>query len=80
MSNTITLSRDRMQIGDGLRARALFETTQLPEIDDRALSGNARSTRKSSIFLPRTIGSMFMRVDSTCAHQVRPRLRPFRHQ
>ena len=48
MSNTITLSRDRMQIGDGLRARALFETTQLPEIDDRALSGNARSTRKSS--------------------------------
>ena len=55
MSNTITLSRDRMQIGDGLRARALFETTQLPEIDDRALSGNARSTRKSSIFLPRII-------------------------
>jgi len=31
-------------------------------------------TRSSSIFLRRMIGSMFMRVNSKCAHQVRPPL------
>ena len=31
--------------------------------------------RISSIFLWRIIGAMFMRVNSKCAHQVRPPLR-----
>jgi len=48
MSNTITLSRDRMQIGDGLPSAPSVETRQLPETDDSGLGGNARSTRKSS--------------------------------
>ena len=33
---------------------------------------NARNTRRSPIFLRRIIGSMSMRVNSKCAHQVRP--------
>jgi len=33
---------------------------------------NAPTSRKSSIFLRRIVSSMFMRVNSTCAHQVRP--------
>jgi len=35
------------------------------------------TSRKSSIVLRRIIGSMFMRVNSKCAHQVRPPLGPF---
>ena len=30
------------------------------------------ASRKSSIFLRRIVGPMFMRVNSKCAHQVRP--------
>jgi hypothetical protein len=37
-------------------------------------SMNAPSWRKSSIFLGRIVGVMFMRVNSKCAHQVRPPL------
>jgi hypothetical protein len=33
---------------------------------------DARAFRKSSIFLRRMISSMFMRVNSKCAHQARP--------
>jgi hypothetical protein len=33
---------------------------------------DAPASRTSSIFLRRMIGSMFMRVNSKCAHQVRP--------
>jgi hypothetical protein len=33
------------------------------------------SSRKSSIFLRRIIGAMFMRVNCKCAHQLRPPLR-----
>jgi hypothetical protein len=33
---------------------------------------NARKMRRSAIFLRRMIGSMFMRVSSRCAHQLRP--------
>jgi len=32
----------------------------------------ALASRASSIFLQRVIGSMFMRVNSKCAHQLRP--------
>jgi len=35
---------------------------------------DAPASGKSSIFLRRIIGSMFMRVNSKCAHQVRPPL------
>jgi hypothetical protein len=35
---------------------------------------NAPASRKSSIFLRRVVGSMLMRVNSKCAHQVRPPL------
>jgi hypothetical protein len=35
---------------------------------------NAPSWRKSSIFLLRIVGAMFMRVNSKCAYQVRPPL------
>ena len=39
---------------------------------------NAPRWRKSSIFLRRIIGSMSIRVNSKCAHQVRPTSRlPF---
>ena len=41
----------------------------------RARDDGARASHKSSIFLRRIIGSMFMRVNSKCAHQVRPPLR-----
>ena len=37
-------------------------------------NATAPSWQKSSIFLRRMIGSMFMRVNSKCAHQVRPPL------
>ena len=36
----------------------------------------APASRTSSIFLRRIVGSMFMRVNSKCAHQVRPPLTP----
>jgi hypothetical protein len=39
----------------------------------RSSSGiTAPASRKSSIFLQRMIGSMFMRVNSKCVHQLRP--------
>src|SRR5205814_7276841 len=38
----------------------------------RHLPPVVRASRKSSIFLGRMAGVMFMRVNSTCAHQVRP--------
>src|SRR5205085_363386 len=41
-------------------------------IDAAAFSGVAPVSHKSSIFLRRKIGLMFMRVNSKCAHQVRP--------
>ena len=37
-----------------------------------AIDISAGASRKSSTFLGRMIGSMFMRVNSKCAHQVRP--------
>src|SRR6266542_3238086 len=33
---------------------------------------SVRKTRRSSIFLGRIVGAMFMRVNSKCAHQLRP--------
>jgi hypothetical protein len=33
---------------------------------------DAPASRKSSIFLWRIVGVVFMRVNSKCAHQVRP--------
>jgi len=33
---------------------------------------HAPASRRSSIFLRRIVGTMFMRVNSNCAHQVRP--------
>jgi hypothetical protein len=39
-----------------------------------AIDANAPASRASSIFLWRMISSMFMRVNSKCAHQVRPPL------
>jgi len=35
---------------------------------------DARTSRKSSIFLERKVGVVFMRVNAKCAHQVRPPL------
>jgi hypothetical protein len=35
---------------------------------------HGRASRKSSIFLRRIVGVVFMRVNSKCAHQVRPPL------
>jgi len=40
----------------------------------RRFSRSARSSRKSSIFFERKVGVVFMRVNSKCAHQVRPPL------
>jgi hypothetical protein len=49
-------------------ARTPADTTKV-----RAWVGAIRpASRKSSIFLRRMIGSMFMRVNVKCAHQVRP--------
>src|SRR5947207_314096 len=45
---------------------------RLLETASRARSENALTTRRSSIFLRRMVGSTFMRVKSKCAHQVRP--------
>jgi hypothetical protein len=42
---------------------------------DPPIDANAHRTRRSSIFLQRMIGSMLMRVNSKCAHRVRPPLR-----
>jgi len=39
-----------------------------------AIDIEARASRKSSIFLRRIVGAMFMRVNSRCAHQLRPPL------
>ena len=36
----------------------------------------APASSKSSIFLRRIVGEVFMRMNSKCAHQVRPPLRP----
>ena len=38
----------------------------------RVLTPGAGASRKSSIFLGRIVGVVFMRVNSKCAHQVRP--------
>ncbi len=55
-----------------LVARYLEKAGFLPEV---VSSGrDARIWRKSSIFLRRIVGSMFMRVNAKCAHQVRPPL------
>src|SRR6266478_3637587 len=40
----------------------------------RTRDDGARASHKSSIFLRRIVGSMFMWVNSKCAHQVRPPL------
>ena len=40
------------------------------------ITNRARASRASSIFLRRIVGVVFMRVKSTCAHQVRPPLKP----
>jgi hypothetical protein len=42
--------------------------------DADVFSDVAPASRKSSIFLRRIVGAMFMRVNSKCAHRVRPPL------
>ena len=42
--------------------------------DPRGTAMNGCASRKSSIFLRRMIGSMFVGVNSKCAHQLRPPL------
>ena len=44
-------------------------------VNQQAIDINATTSRKSSIFLRRKVGAMFMRVNAKCAHQVRPPLR-----
>ena len=44
----------------------------------RAIDSDEPTSRTSSILLRRKVGSMFTRVNSKCAHQVRPPLRPAR--
>jgi hypothetical protein len=41
-----------------------------------AIDVDAPASSKSSIFLRRIVGSLFMRVNTKCAHQVRPPLPP----
>ena len=36
------------------------------------IDANAHRTCRSSIFLGRIVGAMFMRVNAKCAHQLRP--------
>jgi len=49
-------------VGGPISKHALLDVTSAP------------ASRKSSIFLGRIVGVMFMRVNSMCAHQVRPPL------
>ena len=57
-----------MQLGPGFPKNSYLRKFNLQiEVD-------ARASRKSSIFLWRIVGPMFMRVNSKCAHQLRPPL------
>jgi hypothetical protein len=46
-----------------------------PRIDG-TIGDDALASSKSSIFLRRIVGVVFMRVNSRCAHQERPPLKP----
>jgi hypothetical protein len=54
-------------VGDGFTRLSLGPVS-------RGIDDDAPTSRKSSIFLRRIVSSMFMRVNATCAHQVRPPL------
>jgi len=57
----------RMSCSEPTKHRDSLELDIAKDID-------APTSRKSSIFLRRMIGSIFMRVNSQCAHQLRPPL------
>jgi hypothetical protein len=52
--------------------------TNVPRSEKCSASADVQAcaSRKSSIFLGRMVSSMFMRVNSKCAHQLRPPLKP----
>jgi hypothetical protein len=70
--------------GDGPRQLGAFRDSafessflMLPETQWTRSEADCAKTSCSSIFSRRKIGSMFMRVNSKCAHQVRPPLPQF---
>ena len=67
--------RQETSDGSGGRWYGRVETSgDFQTLMGRGSTSNARTTSCSSIFLRRMIGSMFMRVNSKCAHHVRPPL------
>ena len=54
------------------RIHAPSRTTIRVAPDPVPIPGNVPTVHLSSAFLRRMIGSMFMRVNSKCAHQLRP--------
>jgi hypothetical protein len=80
----VGFTRDNAVVFRELWSSATIELTKGGPLDligasDRAMfrsrSTVGRASSKSSIFLRRKVGAMFMRVTSNCAHQVRPPLR-----
>ena len=57
---------------DSAACAAVATTGDLRRLTSGVSTHNAPNTRKSSIFLRRIVGVVFMRVNSKCAHQVRP--------